>query len=54
LNLLDEFETRDVIVVNRENGQSVFRHLEEDNLNKLRQECPHFEQWVSRLENIVS
>jgi hypothetical protein len=22
-------------------------------LNKLRQECPHFDQWVSRLENLV-
>ncbi|RKZ52056.1 MAG: hypothetical protein DRR16_23940 [Candidatus Parabeggiatoa sp. nov. 3] len=23
-------------------------------LNKIRQECPHFDQWVSGLENLAS
>lgn len=45
LNLLDEFETRDVIVVNRENGQSVFRRLEEDKLKSWLEESSLGELW---------
>jgi len=45
LNLLDEFETCDVIVVNRENGQSVFRRLEEDKLKSWLEEYSLGELW---------
>jgi predicted ATPase len=45
LNLLDEFEARDVIVVNRENGQSVFRRLEEEKLKSWLEEYSLGELW---------
>jgi predicted ATPase len=45
LNLLDEFETCHVIVVNRENGQSVFRRLEEEKLKNWLEEYSLGELW---------
>ncbi len=45
LNLLDEFEAGDVIVVDRENGQSVFRRLEEDKLRSWLEEYSLGELW---------
>ncbi len=45
LNLLDEFEASDVIVVVRENGQSVFRRLEEEKLRSWLEEYSLGELW---------
>lgn len=45
LNLLDEFEAHDVIVVDRENGQSVFRRLEEEKLTSWLEEYSLGELW---------
>jgi predicted ATPase len=45
LNLLDEFEASDVIVVDRENGQSIFRRLEEEKLSSWLEEYSLGELW---------
>jgi len=45
LNLLDEFEANNVIVVDREKGQSVFRRLEETNLTNWLEEYSLGELW---------
>jgi len=45
LNFVDEFEARDVIVVDRENGQSVFRRLEEEKLKSWLEEYTLGELW---------
>jgi len=39
LNLVDEFKLEEIIVVDRENGQSVFRRLEEDKLKNWLEAC---------------
>jgi predicted ATPase len=45
LNLVDEFNVSDIIVVDRENGQSVFRRLEEDKLKSWLEEYSLGELW---------
>jgi predicted ATPase len=45
LNLVDEFNLEEIIVVDRENGQSVFRRLEEDKLKSWLEECSLGELW---------
>jgi predicted ATPase len=45
LNLVDEFNIEEIIVVDRENGQSVFRRLEEEKLKKWLEEYSLSELW---------
>jgi predicted ATPase len=45
LNLVDECEVEDIVVVDRENGQSVFRRLEEEKLQSWLEEYSLGELW---------